>query len=130
MTNHSIMALGTGYKRRDTVMTINMNSIGKRLKELRKSSGLTQTQIAEYLGVDQSLVTRFENGERAMTTSIIERLANLYCCPVNFILSGEECGTSMKFAFRTVSTNAQDLESLAAIHKIALNQMMMDHLSK
>lgn len=34
--------------------------LANRLKELREKNGLTQEQVANYLGVDQSLITRIE----------------------------------------------------------------------
>ena len=35
-----------------------------RLKEIRKSKGLTQKQIADYLGFNPSVYSRYEAGER------------------------------------------------------------------
>lgn len=35
--------------------------VNVRLKELRKSCKLTQEQMAKYLDVDQTLITKFEN---------------------------------------------------------------------
>ncbi|ADY14294.1 helix-turn-helix domain-containing protein [Sphaerochaeta globosa] len=110
-------------------MTIDNVAIGNRLKELRKQSGLMQKHIADYLGVDQSLIARFENGDRAMTSATLEKLAMLYCCPASKILSGEPCNTSLKFSFRTDNASMKDLVSLAEINKIVLNQMMMDQFS-
>lgn len=110
-------------------MTVDVVAIGNRLKELRKKSGLMQKHIADYLGVDQSLIARFENGDRTMTSANLEKLAMLYCCPVSMILSGEPCTMSLKFSFRTDNASMKDLEALAEINKIVLNQMMMDQLS-
>ncbi len=107
-------------------MSVDMISIGKRLQELRILSGLKQKHVAEYLCVDQSLIARFESGDRGMAAATLEKLATLYCCPVSTILSGEPCPTSLQFSFRTNNMNAEVLESLAAITKIVLNQMAMD----
>lgn len=38
--------------------------MNERLKELRKSRDLTQKQFAEQLGVDRSLVVKWESGDR------------------------------------------------------------------
>ena len=111
-------------------MTIDMVEIGKRLKELRKKSGLMQKHIAEYLKVDQSLVARIENGERAISTAVLERLANLYCCPVRTIFSQGSCDTFTHFSFRTERMSMKDLESIAAINTIVLNQMEMDRIAE
>lgn len=39
------------------------NSIGKRLYERRKELSLTQRQIADYVGVTEATVSRWESGE-------------------------------------------------------------------
>ena len=54
--------------------------LANRLKELREKNGLTQEQVANYLGVDQSLITRIEKGERNIQVSHLEALSSLYGC--------------------------------------------------
>ena len=46
-----------------------------RLKELRKESKLTQEQLANYLKVDQTLITKLENGTRNPSVNLLKRLA-------------------------------------------------------
>ena len=41
--------------------------LGARLKELRDASGMSQEQLADALGVDQSTISRVERGQRAVT---------------------------------------------------------------
>ena len=38
--------------------------INVRIKELREKNGYTQKNIADFLSVDQSFVSKIENGER------------------------------------------------------------------
>ncbi|HBT65452.1 MAG TPA: XRE family transcriptional regulator [Ruminococcaceae bacterium] len=109
-------------------MSIDMKKVGLRLKELRESVNLTQKDIASYLSVDQSLVSKFETGERSISSDMLKSLSNLYCCPIPSIISGEKISAPYSFAFRTKNLNREDLSALAAINKIALNQMQMDQL--
>ena len=51
---------------------------GETLKQLRTVNGFTQEQIGDYLGVDQSLVSKIEHGERGLNLTILEKLCNLY----------------------------------------------------
>ena len=53
------------------------------LRELRKAKGLTQVQLAKKTGIDQSAISRIENGETSgMDFSVIDRLcAALGCEP-------------------------------------------------
>jgi len=39
---------------------------------------LTQAEVATLLGTDETSVSRWENGSRALTPPIIERLARLF----------------------------------------------------
>lgn len=39
-----------------------MNMIGKNIKEFRKKTGITQTQLADKANVEQTLISRYENG--------------------------------------------------------------------
>jgi transcriptional regulator with XRE-family HTH domain len=41
--------------------------IGVRIKELRQDLSMTQAELAELLGLDQSAVSRIEEGRRALT---------------------------------------------------------------
>lgn len=109
-------------------MLIDMKKVGPRLKVLRESVNLTQKDIASYLSVDQSLVSKFETGERSISSDMLKSLSNLYCCPVPSMISDEKVSTPYHFAFRTKNLNSEDLSALAVINKIALNQMQMDRL--
>lgn len=111
-------------------MAIDMKFIGTRLRELRTASTLSQSNIAEYLQVDQSLIAKYESGERTISTDTLDKLSALFCCPVSTILSSGTCSESIEFAFRTTHLNEKDLIALAEINRIALNQMEMDEITE
>ena len=111
-------------------MTADVTCIGERLKVLRESMGLTQNHIAEYLGVDQSLISKYESGERAIGSDALDALSTLYYCPLASIIDPKKGMTSIGFAFRTNRLDKEDLQALAIVHKIVLNQMQMDAISK
>jgi len=48
---------------------------GKRMGELRKEQGLTQTQLGELLGVSQQQVASFEAGRRRVTVAMLPNVA-------------------------------------------------------
>ena len=45
-----------------------------RLKELRKEGQITQEQLAKYLNVDQSMITKLENGTRNLNIMLIPKI--------------------------------------------------------
>lgn len=42
---------------------MNLDNIGKFIKEMRKNKNLTQEELAEKLGVNNRTVSRWENGK-------------------------------------------------------------------
>lgn len=49
-------------------------SVGQRIKELRKTLGLSQEALAYKAEVDRTYVTDVENGRRNVSLEILERL--------------------------------------------------------
>lgn len=107
---------------------INVGEVGKRIKNLRKASNLTQDIIAEYLSLDQNIIAEMEIGERNISIDVIEKLSALFCCTVPSLLFGEQDEQKCIVSFRENKLTVQDFKVLAAINKIALNQFEMDKL--
>lgn len=57
-----------------------------RLKELRKSRGYTQISLQMQTGIEQALLSKFENGERIPPTETLLRLADFYNVSIDYIL--------------------------------------------
>lgn len=57
-----------------------------RLKELRKSHGYTQIALQMQTGIEQALISKFENGERIVPTETLFRLAEFYNVSIDYIL--------------------------------------------
>ena len=57
-----------------------------RLKELRKSRGYTQVSLQMQTGIEQALLSKFENGERVPPTETLLRLATFYNVSIDYIL--------------------------------------------
>lgn len=107
---------------------IDLERVGKNLRALREKMGLSQRHVAAYLNVDQSLVSKFESGERAISTDALEKLSALYCSPVEQLLS--DVRSDLVIAFRADSINEEDLAVLSIVNRVALNQRMLDQLVK
>ena len=56
------------------------------LKLLRKSKGYTQIAIQMKTGIEQALLSKFENGERVPPTETLIRLADFYNVSIDYIL--------------------------------------------
>lgn len=63
---------------------------GKKLKKLREDSGLTQTELAEKLGVSLKTISRYEvNGMRPRNREMYNELANLFKVDASYLLVDE-----------------------------------------
>lgn len=60
------------------------------LKALRKKNGITQQEIAEYLGIDTTSYGRIERGDRNLSAERLELIAKFYRMNVNSIIIGED----------------------------------------
>ena len=57
-----------------------------RLRELRKSRKLTQIAVQMQTGIEQALLSKFENGERIPPTETLMRLADFYHVSMDYIM--------------------------------------------
>ena len=57
----------------------------KRLEELRKTANLSQQQLADRVGVSQSMIARIEAGERDPRTDIKIKLATFFSVSVEWL---------------------------------------------
>ena len=62
------------------------DTMRNRLKELRKSRGYTQISLQMQTGIEQALLSKFENGERVPPTETLVRLAEFYNVSIDYIL--------------------------------------------
>lgn len=52
-------------------------AFGKRLQEIRKRKGLSQLEVAQQLGIHQSLISQYERGYLRMHGALLVRLAQV-----------------------------------------------------
>ena len=62
-----------------------------RIRDLREDHDLTQTQVAEMLGMKQPQYFRYEQGYRDIPTDILIKLANYYQVSVDYLLGLTNC---------------------------------------
>lgn len=60
------------------------------LKKLRKGRGLTQIAVQMATGIEQSLLSKFENGDRVPPTETLVTLADFYKVSIDYILCRTE----------------------------------------
>jgi transcriptional regulator with XRE-family HTH domain len=61
-----------------------------RLKELRKSRGLTQTELANYIGITQNSYSYWENDKVKIDNASIVKLASFFNVTTDYLLGIED----------------------------------------
>ena len=57
-----------------------------RLRQLRKSKGYTQVRVQMETGIEQALLSKYENAERVPPTETLVKLADYYNVSVDYLL--------------------------------------------
>jgi len=65
------------------------NTLGSRITEYRKAKGVTQDQLAEYMGVSSQAVSKWENDLSCPDIALLPRLADYFGITVDKLLRGE-----------------------------------------
>lgn len=63
-----------------------MVDFGDRLRELRRTKGLTQQQLALQLGVSKSMVSSYENGFRYPSYEVLIKIASVFSTTTDYLL--------------------------------------------
>ena len=59
-------------------MPITQTELSRRIRAAREACGLTQEQVAEYLAVSRPVVVQIEQGNRALSSLELDRLAHMF----------------------------------------------------
>lgn len=72
-------------------MEMSKKEFGKRIKMYREQNNMTQKELADGLGLSQSAVAKYENGERLVKLEFIQKLSIFFG-----ITEDELCGRVSK----------------------------------
>lgn len=61
-----------------------------RIKECRKSAGLSQDKLAEWIGVSRQAVTKWETGQSAPSTENLLKLAEIFGTTVDQLIAADD----------------------------------------
>lgn len=59
------------------------------LRKARKAAGLTQAELAQRVGCDQSMISRIEQGKRPMTVDMLKVIARAVDLPAQALLTDD-----------------------------------------
>ena len=65
-----------------------MNKIGKTIADLRKANNMTQSEVADILGVSYQAVSKWERDESLPDITLLPQIADLYHISIDQLLRG------------------------------------------
>ena len=68
-------------------------SIGENIKEMRQRNSWTQEELAEKIGIKQSMVAQIERGTKTLTVPLGKQIAEVFGCTLDD-LTNEAGGVS------------------------------------
>ena len=89
-----------------------MDSLGKRLRQLRQNNRLRQDQVASLVGVNKNTMCSYENDVRQPSYEILVRLATIYRVSTDYLLGCE--------SKRTVDVSLPTIRILLATAAISI----------
>jgi len=104
-------------------------TIGVNAKYARETCGYSQANAAEFLMVDQCIISSFESGHNLLQADMLERLACLYGCEVsNFKLMKGVVRNNMPY--KSNSITVQEMQAIYNVNRIAMNLFFMSDLDE
>lgn len=111
-------------------MSIDMNSVGNRIKQRRIELNMTQKDIYERCGLATGALSKIENGERNPSVTLFYDIARSLDCNMEWLLIGENANShipeiceseeELLKGFRELSEDDQD--EILAIIKLKLRK--------
>lgn len=74
--------------------SLNFSQIGKRLKEIRISKGLTQEYVANIADVNTSHISNIENNRTKISLTTLVQICNALGVTIDYVLRDEYSDTS------------------------------------
>lgn len=102
--------------------------IGLRIKKLRTQAKLTQQAVADYLGIDQTTLSKIESGERVIDTVDLDAILTLFLCSRDAFEKGCIENNPVQFAFRAEGITRDDLRAISDVNRIMLNSIEMEEI--
>lgn len=100
-----------------------MKTIGENLSIIRKKHGMSQNQIADFLGIKRELISYYENGAREIPIHYVQKICDLFGISAIKLLEGNESEITAEISFSQVST--KDLQAIASFKKIVSNYLLL-----
>jgi transcriptional regulator with XRE-family HTH domain len=104
-------------------------TIGQRVRQVRKKRGLSQTEVADTLGVHQSLVSEYEIGTVRIPATVLAAFAQILKTPLDELVGLKALKENGTFKDRRFIRRLERIEKLPKRAKQALLNMIDTYLA-
>jgi len=98
-----------------------LKDVGIKLKTMREQNDLTQEIISAFLNIDQSLLSKIENGEKSIPVEVLEELATLYGVNLSYFEESYSSVQPLTITLKPDEIDEKDLETISIVNRVALN---------
>ena len=102
------------------VKEFDVAGFGSRLKALRETAGMNQTQLGKRVGISRGSLCFYETGERMPTLDIACKLAAFFGVSITY-LCGEKGSAGYEWVNRAVKQRADMMQAFREIQKLLGN---------
>jgi transcriptional regulator with XRE-family HTH domain len=86
---------GQGKSKSSDDESVDRLKLGARLREAREYLGLSQDEVAKYLGIPRTALSHVESGQRRIDALELKKLAQLYKRPVVYFTGESQSDAGM-----------------------------------
>lgn len=118
---------------RKMIRGVNMYSaeqMGARMKELRKSRGYTQADIAELINCSESNYQKIETGKVSVSVPMFLAIGKVLETSIDYLARGDEAGIEKRIEKLLAGKSQEELEYVYRILYVLLSEMPLQVKSR
>ena len=102
-----------------------MNQFGQRLREIRKRSGLTQTELGQAVGgISKRMISYYERDGKHPPVELLKKIANVLKVSIDELVGSESVEVDGRTIDGKLLLKFKQIQSLSNSKKQALNQVI------
>ena len=94
-----------------------MTSVNERIKQLRIDNNLTQSELAEKVGLTYVQIGRYEKGKSNPSADILQKLATALNTSTDYLMNGESEQVEAQLIDKELIRQFQEIQKLDADEK-------------
>ncbi|GIO33274.1 hypothetical protein J2TS6_44150 [Paenibacillus albilobatus] len=106
--------------------------LGVKLRAARETSGLTQQEASEKLGIGRQKLINIEKGAAPVDTVLLKQIADLYGYSIDYFFADDDSEEDfqVRFAFRATELVTQDQKIINWARKVMINIKSLQDIDK